>query len=184
MLGSSRALKAEPSYLQQLTGLTGFNAAAANGKTEDGFAYANLFHDRWPDAQIKYLWLLEAEAFRPLPPSPQLLAEPELARHFPASLRARTRLDDFQRLFEWRTTKSSVKTAWRAARGVPPAGRGSSSRRTASAPSTSTTGRRRGRVVPGAAERVGRDARRFVPEMERTGSRPRRGATSSRPWPT
>ncbi len=83
MLGSSRALKAEPSYLQQLTGLTGFNAAAANGKTEDGFAYANLFHDRWPDAKIKYLWLLEVEAFRPLPPSPQLLAEPELARHFP-----------------------------------------------------------------------------------------------------
>ena len=122
VLGSSRALKAEPSYLQQLTGLTGFNAAAANGKTEDGFAYANLFHDRWPDAKIKYLWLLEVEAFRPLPPSPQLLAEPELARHFPASLRASSRLDDLQRLFEWRTTKSSVKSAWRAARGAPQQG--------------------------------------------------------------
>jgi hypothetical protein len=122
VLGSSRALKAEPSYLQQLTGLTGFNAAASNGKTEDGFAYANLFHDRWPDAPIHHLWILEAEAFRPLPPSPQLLAEPALAKHFPASLRASTRLDDFQRLFEWRTTKSSVKTAWRAARGVAPQG--------------------------------------------------------------
>ena len=122
MLGSSRALKAEPSYLQQLTGLTGFNAAAANGKTEDGFAYANLFHDRWPDAPIKYLWLLEVEAFRPLPPSPQLLAEPELARHFPASLRASTRLDDFQRLFEWNTAKASAKTVWRAARGAPQEG--------------------------------------------------------------
>ena len=122
VLGSSRALKAEPAYLQQLTGLRGFNAAASNGKTEDGFAYANLFHDRWPDAHIRYLWILEVEAFRPLPPSPQLLAEPDLARHFPASLRAGTRLDDFQRLFEWRTTKSSVKTAWRAARGGPQQG--------------------------------------------------------------
>ena len=122
VLGSSRALKAEPAYLQQLTGLTGFNAAAANGKTEDGFAYANLFHDRWPDAPIQYLWILEVEAFRPLPPSPQLLAEPELARHFPASLRASTRLDDFQRLFEWRTAKASAKTVWRAARGAPQEG--------------------------------------------------------------
>ena len=123
VLGSSRALKAEPAYLQQLTGLRGFNAAAANGKTEDGFAYANLFHDRWPDARIRYLWILEVEAFRSLPPSPQLLAEPALARHFPASLRARTQLDDFQRLFEWRTTKASVKTVWRAVRGVPQQGR-------------------------------------------------------------
>src|SRR5262249_6595560 len=73
VLGSSRALKAEPSSLQQLTGLRGFNAAAANGKTEDGFAYANLFHDRWPDARIRYLWILEVEAFRDRPPSPQLL---------------------------------------------------------------------------------------------------------------
>jgi hypothetical protein len=122
VLGSSRALKADPAYLQQLTGLRGFNAAAANGKTEDGFAYANLFHDRWPDARIRYLWILEAESFRPLPPSPQLLAEPALARHFPASLRASTRLDDLQRLFEWRTTKSSVKSVWRALRGAPQRG--------------------------------------------------------------
>jgi hypothetical protein len=117
VLGSSRALKAEPAYLRQLTGLTAFNAAASNGKTADAFAYANLFHDRWPDARIRHLWVLEVEAFRPLPPSPQLLAEPALARHFPASLRASTRLDDLQRLFEWRTTKSSVKTVLRAVRG-------------------------------------------------------------------
>jgi hypothetical protein len=122
VLGSSRALKAEPAYLRQLTGLTGFNAAASNGKTQDGFAYANLFHDRWPDARIRYLWILEVEAFRSLPPSPQLLAEPPLARHFPASVRASSRLDDLQRLFEWRTTKSSVKTVWRAARGAPQLG--------------------------------------------------------------
>jgi hypothetical protein len=122
VLGSSRALKAEPSYLQQLTGLRGFNAAAANGKTEDGFAYANLFHDRWPKARIRYLWILEAEAFRDRPPSPQLLAEPELAKHFPASLRAGSRLQDLQRLFEWQTTKSSVKTVWHALRGAPQEG--------------------------------------------------------------
>jgi hypothetical protein len=122
VLGSSRALKAEPSYLQQLTGLRGFNAAAANGKTEDGFAYANLFHDRWPDARIRYLWILEVEAFRDRPPSPQLLAEPALARHFPASLRAGSRLEDLQRLFEWQTTKSSAKTVWHAFRGAPQEG--------------------------------------------------------------
>jgi hypothetical protein len=122
VLGSSRALKAEPSYLQQLTGLRGFNAAAANGKTEDGFAYANLFHDRWPDARIRYLWLLEAEAFRDRPPSPQLLQEPALARHFPASARAGSRLDDLQRLFEWNTTKASAKTVWHALRGAPQEG--------------------------------------------------------------
>ena len=83
MLGSSRALKAEPAYLRAADRADGFNAAAANGKTEDGFAYANLFHDRWPDAKIKYLWLLEVEAFRPLPPSPQLLAEPSWRGTFP-----------------------------------------------------------------------------------------------------
>jgi len=122
VLGSSRALKAEPSYLQRLTGLRGFNAAAANGKTEDGFAYDNLFHDRWPKARIRYLWILEAEAFRDRPPSPQLLAEPALARHFPASLRAGSRLADLQRLFEWQTTKSSIKTVWHALRGAPQEG--------------------------------------------------------------
>ena len=83
VLGSSRALKAEPSYLQQLTGLSGFNAAAANGKTEDGFAYANLFHDRWPTRGSSTCGSSRWRRSAPLPPSPQLLAEPELARHFP-----------------------------------------------------------------------------------------------------
>ncbi len=120
ILGSSRALKAEPGYLASRTGLRGFNAATSNGKAEDGFAYAHLFHDRYPDTRIRHVWFLEVEAFRHLPASPQLLAKDALARHFPASLRGGSRLDDIQRLFEWGTVKSSVKALRWAATGRRP----------------------------------------------------------------
>jgi hypothetical protein len=172
VLGSSRALKAEPSYLQQLTGLRGFNAAAANGKTEDGFAYANLFHDHWPKARIRYLWILEVEAFRDRPPSPQLLAEPALAKHFPASLRAGSRLADFQRLFEWQTTKSSVKTVWHALRGAPQEGAvqlGPDGFRAVDAHDVSE---RAGVPFQSRLNESVATARTFVPAMEKTGLAP------------
>ena len=123
MLGSSRALKAEPSYLQQLTGLTGFNAAAANGKTEDGFAYANLFHDRWPDAQIKYLWILEAEAFRAAAAEPAAAGRARAGAALPGVAARRHRGSTTSSgCSSGSTTKSSVKSVWRAARGAPQEG--------------------------------------------------------------
>ena len=122
MLGSSRALKAEPSYLQQLTGLTGFNAAAANGKTEDGFAYANLFHDRWPDAQDQVPVAARGGGVPPAAAEPAAAGRARAGAALSRVAPCVTRLDDFQRLFEWRTTKSSVKSAWRAARGAPQQG--------------------------------------------------------------
>ena len=186
VLGSSRALKAEPSYLQQLTGLRGFNAAAANGKTEDGFAYANLFHDRWPDARIRYLWILEVEAFRDRPPSPQLLAEPALAKHFPASLRAGSRLDDLQRLFEWQHDRSRR----RRRSGTRSAARRSRARSTSHpdgfrAVDQHDVSEQARRVVPEPPDRVGRDGAHVrAHDGAATALRPTRSATSSRPWPT
>src|ERR1035437_9865507 len=43
ILGGSRALRFAPAYLQQRTGLTGFNAAVTGARPEDAWALVSLF---------------------------------------------------------------------------------------------------------------------------------------------
>ena len=112
VLGSSRAMKVEPAYVKSRTGLTTFNAAVSSGKPIDAWAFVNLAHDSWPSARPGYLWLLDVEAFRALPPDPGLLNTPALARYLSDGERRRARLAGLPLLFSWQTAQA----AWRSVR--------------------------------------------------------------------
>lgn len=58
ILGGSRSLRFEPSYLQHKTGLKGFNAGVRNGRPEEAWAWLNFFHKRYPKVQPRVLWLV------------------------------------------------------------------------------------------------------------------------------
>lgn len=107
ILGSSRAMKAEPGYLQAKTGLPGFNAGVTSGKPEDAWAFANLLHDRFPGTRQSYLWLLDIEAFRSLEIDPDLRSTPELSRYLPASIRAGSTSATLESLVSWYTAEDS-----------------------------------------------------------------------------
>jgi hypothetical protein len=66
VLGSSRAMRYEPSYLEQRTGLSTFNAGINGiGGTADAWAMTRFIHDTWEDTDSAYLWLLDVESFVP-----------------------------------------------------------------------------------------------------------------------
>jgi len=58
-------MRVDPAYLQQLTGLTGFNCAVSSGSIADTWVFIHLVHDRFPDSTQHYLWLVDAEQFAP-----------------------------------------------------------------------------------------------------------------------
>jgi hypothetical protein len=91
VLGSSRAMKVEPDYLQARTGLSAFNAAVSAGGPPDAWAFANFLHDRFPGARERVLWLLDVAAFRAKPPDSGLAGTPDLAQYLggPPSAAAR-----------------------------------------------------------------------------------------------
>lgn len=107
ILGSSRAMKAEPSYLQAKTGLPGFNAGVSSGKPEDAWAFVNFLHDRFPGTQQSYIWLLDVESFRSLEIDPELRSVPELSRYLPVSLRTGSQTATLKSLLSWYTAEDS-----------------------------------------------------------------------------
>jgi hypothetical protein len=59
IMGSSRSRQAEPSYLQKLTGLAGFNAGVTGGTSADEYVFARLAADLFPHEQRHYLWFTD-----------------------------------------------------------------------------------------------------------------------------
>ena len=59
ILGSSRARKAEPAYLEGLTGRSGFNAAVTGGTAADAWAMTNYLSRRFPSNYRAYLWFVD-----------------------------------------------------------------------------------------------------------------------------
>ena len=86
ILGGSRALRFDPAYLQQRTGLTGFNAAVTGARPEDAWALVSLFHARFPAARFRFLWVIHADEFDPKALDPGLVYDATLASFFPRSL--------------------------------------------------------------------------------------------------
>jgi hypothetical protein len=86
LLGGSRALRFDPAYLKQRTGLTGFNAAVTGARPEDAWALVNLLHARFPAARFRFIWVIHADEFAPKSLDPGLVYDATLARYFPASL--------------------------------------------------------------------------------------------------
>ena len=86
ILGGSRALRFDPAYLQQRTGLTAFNAAVTGARPEDAWALVSLFHARFPAVRFRFLWVIHADEFDPKALDPGLVYDATLASFFPRSL--------------------------------------------------------------------------------------------------
>jgi hypothetical protein len=59
ILGSSRSRQAEPSYVQKLTGHTGFNAGVTGGTSADEYVYVRYAADRFPHRKRRYIWFTD-----------------------------------------------------------------------------------------------------------------------------
>ncbi len=86
VLGGSRALRFDPTYVQQRTGLTAFNAAVTGARPEDAWALVSLLHQRFPTARFRFLWIIHADEFDPKSLDPGLVYDPTLVKFFPAAL--------------------------------------------------------------------------------------------------
>jgi hypothetical protein len=60
ILGSSRARQAEPAYLQQLTGRSGFNAAVTGGNASDAWVMTNHLAREQPLRERGFIWFVDA----------------------------------------------------------------------------------------------------------------------------
>jgi hypothetical protein len=107
VLGSSRSMKIQPSYLQALTGSPTFNAGVSSATPQDAWAFVNFLHDRFPGTRQRALWLVDVEMFRPKSLDPGLLATPALARYFSASTRWQAKASGLTTLFSWHTASDS-----------------------------------------------------------------------------
>ncbi|HET6173725.1 MAG TPA: hypothetical protein VFD90_14015 [Gaiellales bacterium] len=107
VLGSSRAMKIQPSYLRALTGSATFNAGVSSASPQDGWAFVNFVHDTFPGTRQRALWLVDVEMFRPKALDPGLLATPALSRYFSYSARWRARLSGLATVFSWHTASDS-----------------------------------------------------------------------------
>jgi hypothetical protein len=59
IMGSSRSRQAEPSYLQKLTRLTGFNAGVTGGTSADEYVFTRLAADLFPHQKRHYIWFTD-----------------------------------------------------------------------------------------------------------------------------
>ncbi len=80
ILGDSRGRHAEPSYLQRLTGHSGFNAAVMGGSTPDFWVFTRYTADRFPKQKRRYIWFVSAGLVADIP-DPRTLADPRGRRY-------------------------------------------------------------------------------------------------------
>ena len=85
VLGGSRALRFQPSFIRRVTGLSAFNAAVPHATPEDEWSFVNLFHQRFPRARFRFLWIIHCDEFDEFSPEADLLEDPFLSRFLPAS---------------------------------------------------------------------------------------------------
>jgi hypothetical protein len=108
VLGSSRSLKVRPRYLHRLTGEAVFNAGVRDATPVEEYALVHFIHDRFPDAHIHWLWMLDVEAFRGDRVSPALLDASDLAPYVSQSDRLTARIHGIVDLLSWRALEDSV----------------------------------------------------------------------------
>lgn len=80
ILGDSRGRQAEPSYLQRLTGHTGFNAAVMGGSTPDFWVFTRYAADRFPNQKRRYIWFVSAGLLSDIA-DPRTEADPRGSRY-------------------------------------------------------------------------------------------------------
>ena len=117
VLGSSRSMRYEPSYLEEKTGLKTFNAGVNGiGGTADAWAMSQFLHDTRPDADPAYLWLLDVESFVPFEVGARTAGEPRLAQYVDQASIGKGPREFARALWENRSTLLSLDTGWDAAR--------------------------------------------------------------------
>jgi hypothetical protein len=108
VLGSSRSLKVQPSYLHRLTGERVFNAGLRDATPVEEYALIHFIHDRFPHAHIHWLWLLDVESFRSDTISPALLDSADLAPYVSSQDRLTARFKGIVDLLSWRALEDSL----------------------------------------------------------------------------
>ncbi len=112
ILGSSRSMRYEPSYLEQKTGLKTFNAGVNGiGGTADAWAMTQFIHDTWPDSSPAYLWLVDVESFVPFEVGARTANEPRLAQYVGQASAGKGPVQLAKAIWESRTTLFSLATA-------------------------------------------------------------------------
>lgn len=83
IMGSSRAMRVDPAYLQQITGLSGFNCAVSSGSIADAWSFVHLAHDLFPGSTQHYLWFMDIEQLRATRVHHAIFEIPQLAQYIP-----------------------------------------------------------------------------------------------------
>ena len=112
VLGSSRSMRYEPSYLEKKTGLKTFNAGVNGiGGTADAWAMTQFIHEVWPDSHPNYLWLVDVESFVPFAVQARTANEPRLAKFVGAATAGQGPVQLAKAIWQNRTTLFSLDTA-------------------------------------------------------------------------
>ena len=112
VLGSSRSMRYEPSYLEKKTGLKTFNAGVNGiGGSADTWAMTQFVHEVWPDAHPAYLWLVDVESFVPFEVQARTANEPRLAKYVGAATAGKGPVELAKAIWQNRTTLFSLDTA-------------------------------------------------------------------------
>jgi len=80
ILGDSRGRQAQPSYIERLTGRTGFNAAVMGGTAPDAWVFTRDTADRFPGQKRGYIWFVSAGLAGDIP-DPRTEADPRGQRY-------------------------------------------------------------------------------------------------------
>lgn len=111
VLGSSRSMRYEPSYLQKLTGLRTFNAGVNGiGGTADAWAMTQFIHEVWPDSRPAYLWMVDVESFVPFEVQARTANEPRLAKYVGQATAGKGPVELAKAIWQNRTTEFSLDT--------------------------------------------------------------------------
>jgi hypothetical protein len=117
VLGSSRSMRYEPSYLVEKTGLSTFNAGVNGiGGTADAWAMTQFIHDTWPESDPEYLWLLDVESFVPFEIGARTANEPRMAQYVGQASVGKGPAEFARALWQNRSTLFSLDTAYDSAR--------------------------------------------------------------------
>ena len=105
ILGLSRSRQAEPSFLQKLTGHTGFNAGVTGGTSADEYVFVRFAAGLFPHQKRRYIWFTDV-GLAGGGVLPQLAHDPRAHRYLSRGrrLRARRRQD----LLEYRRNPGVV----------------------------------------------------------------------------
>jgi hypothetical protein len=120
VLGSSRVMKLEPDYLQQVSGQRFFNAGVNYGKPEDYLAWLRLYHDRYESWPRTIIIGIDSSAFSSaIPVDARLINSPDLATRIPETITWVDRCSLWKDLFSWNHTKLSCKSLAMQLRNTP-----------------------------------------------------------------